>query len=146
MRVDVKSYAVQARAGGGDGEYIGIVEVPSSDTKVSIFDLLPGNSYDLRVVAVNDAGSTPSDPTSVSLPASGRSRGAWAATTLGTVYCSPPDSSQAPLPQHHTRGQLLSPDPVAAAVQWGPSHHPLHHRHRAAGTASKAAAEPLLPH
>ena len=64
--VDVKSYAVQARASGGAGGDEGfsdVVEVPSSDTKVSIFDLLPGNSYDIRVVAVNDAGSTPSDPT-----------------------------------------------------------------------------------
>lgn len=72
MLVDVKSYAVQARKAGGDEGYVGVVEVPSSDTKVTIFDLLPGNSYDIRVVALNDAGSTPSDPITVPLPASGR--------------------------------------------------------------------------
>ena len=109
VRSDVQGYTVQARQGDGTGGYVGVADVPVNATKVTISGLLPGNSYSIRVLANNDAGSTPSDPITVTLPARGGPRDSHricppALLLLLLPALSPPPSSPAPPPHSHTGG------------------------------------------
>ena len=122
-----QGYVVEVRVHDGvGGGFVAVETLPANVTFVNLDGLFPGTSYDLRVLATNLAGSTPSDAITITTNSSGLwiKANIWQDCSLCS-FSSSFKSAQVELPDSKQHWERFHSGGMGTGILRGFPHHPV---------------------